>query len=76
MYIAPTLQNKKFGVVQEENCLRDLLDSLDKKQASLSSVYMASAYFNPPYTVWDNLSRLNADKFEFVTATKEVGFAE
>lgn len=72
IYISPTFQNKRFGVAQEEACLRDLIDNLGKKKAELDSVYMASAYFNPPYAIWDALSLLNSDKFEFITATKEV----
>lgn len=53
-------------------CLRELIDNLEKKEVELENVYMASAYFNPPYAIWDKLSKLKSEKFEFITATKEV----
>ena len=52
--------------------MRELLDNLEKKNAKLDNLYLASAYFNPPYAIWDQLSRLNVETFNFVTATKEV----
>lgn len=72
IYLAPMLQNKSLGIVQEEMFLQELLEYLQKSQVPLLSVYFASAYFNPPFSVWDNLVSLNAKKFQFVTATKEV----
>ena len=72
IYISPTLQNKRFGLDQEERILKEVIDTLDKKEVDLESIYLASAYFNPPYAIWDSLSRLKAEKYEFVTATKEV----
>lgn len=72
IYVAPMLQNKSFGVEQEENFIQELLEYFDKSEIELEQVYFASAYFNPPFAIWDKLTRINSKKFEFVTATKEV----
>ena len=74
IYLAPMLQNKQLGVVQEEMFLQELLEYLKKSKIQLSSLYFASAYFNPPFYVWDSLTSLNSKEFKFVTATKEVCF--
>lgn len=72
VYIAPMFQHKHFKIEQEENFIHELLIYFDKSNTKLEQIYFASAYFNPPYSIWDQLTRLNCENFEFVTATKEV----
>ena len=67
----PLLQNKKFGVTQEEDFIRDLLTSVEEK-AKFEEIYFATAYFNPPYAFFDPLVNQTTDKLTLVTSGKEV----
>ena len=70
-YFLPMLQNRPVRIQQEELFLQALIDQLSAG-LPLDRVFVSSAYFNFPYFIFDPLVRLQAKRFEFVTAAPEV----
>ncbi len=71
VYFLPMLQNKALHIQQENLFLQALIDHLSAGQP-IDRVFVSSAYFNFPYYLFDPLVRLDAKKFDFVTAAPEV----
>jgi phosphatidylserine/phosphatidylglycerophosphate/cardiolipin synthase-like enzyme len=77
----PMSQNALLGVKQEENFIQELLlyfEKMNRSDATISNndckvkeVFFATAYFNPSLSIYDAIFRVKAEKYSFLTSSKE-----